>query len=88
MGNLGRRPYGELVGKGLVVRQHTTRLDRDRDQALLDQALLDGDVGFLEGGLDVTGGELHVIGEVAAELFVEDGGALLDGFLDIDHRGQ
>ena len=55
---------------------------------MLDQALLDGDVGFLEGGVDVTGGELHVIGEVAAELFVEDGGALLDGFLDIDDRGQ
>src|SRR5205814_2038326 len=84
MGNLGRGPYGELVGKRLVLRQDAARLDRDRDQALLDQALLDGDVGLLEGGLDVTGGELHVIREVAAELLVEDGSARLDGRLDAE----
>src|SRR5712691_3527642 len=68
--------------------RRAARLDRDRNEALLDQALLDGDLGFFEGGVGIAAGELHVIGEVAAELFVDDGSALLDGFLDVEHRRQ
>jgi len=55
---------------------------------LLDDALLERDVGFLEGGLDIAGCKLDVIRKVAAKLFVEDGSALLDGFLDVGDRRQ
>src|SRR5256885_2091520 len=48
----------------------------------------DGEVGCVEGAMDVAAGDVRVVGGVAPKLLVEVGSALLDRFLDVDHRRQ
>jgi hypothetical protein len=59
------------------VCDNASRLDRRRHLALLLEPLLDGELCFAEGGLDVTAGKLGIEREVGAEFVVEDGRALL-----------
>ena len=55
VGDLRRRPDSEGPGKRLVIGQDAASLDRDRDQALLDEALGNSNLRLLKRRLHVAG---------------------------------
>ena len=79
-------PDGVLAVGRVVSADRAARLDRRRDQPLVDEALRDDDVGLAEGAagrIRVAAFPLHA--DVPRSVLVELGSAGLDRLLGIDH---
>ena len=85
---LRRVPERQLPGRGGVAGQRRPRLDRVRDQPLLDDAVGEDDLGLLEGGVDVATGHRPVERLVTRDLVVELGCPVLGRLLGVDHRRE
>ena len=78
-------PDRVLPGRRLVLRDGATRLDRRRQQPLVDEALLDDDLGFLERLVGRVGvAAVPVEGDVARRRLVQLRRAFLDRPLRVD----
>jgi hypothetical protein len=84
VGNLRRRPHRQLARCRERLHDHSARLNRIRNQALLSVALLDGDIGVRELLLDLTGGQRPRVAAVRAEVIVNDGSAVFECALGVD----
>jgi hypothetical protein len=85
---LRRVPERELARRWHPLRDGGARLDRGRDQALLDDALADDDLRRRERGIGVAAGDGPVERLVAWDLAVKLRRARLRCLLRIDDRGQ
>ena len=88
MRDLGRAPHGQLVLAREVPGHHAAGLHRDRRQPLVDELLLDDDVGVGAGLVHVPGAALEGEGLVAVPLGMDDGRARLQRLLQVRDRGQ
>ena len=83
MRDLRGRPEREL--SGLELRRDRTRFHRVRDETLVDDPLIDLDLGILEGLVDVATFDRIREYEVRPELLVKDRRACFEGLGRIDH---
>ncbi len=79
---LGRRPQRHVATR-FETRDDSAGLDRVRDQRRLDIAVLHDHVGAL---VECTGVQLPDVGDVGAEILVNERRAFLGGRLDVDDR--
>jgi hypothetical protein len=86
--DLGRRPDGELALGRHRLDHDGARLERVGDQARVEVALGDHHRGVGEDLVDVAVVQLPGVHLVAAELLVDDVGALGRGRLDVGHHRQ
>ena len=85
---LRRVPERQLTGSATPLGQRRSRLHRVRNQPLLNDALLDDDLGVPERGVDVAAGDRPVKGLVVGNVGVELGGARLECGLRVGDRWQ
>jgi hypothetical protein len=69
------------------LRYHGPRLNRVRDEPRLQVALLYDHVGVAEGSLDVPVLERPGIAFVAVVLLVHQWSTVIEGTLEVSHRG-
>ena len=70
VGILRRIPQRQLASDGNELRDGAARLDRGRDQPLLNDSIADDDLRRFEGGIDVAAGDGPVKGDVAGNVAV------------------
>ena len=85
---LRRVPERHLAGGRHVVRDGAAWFHRGRDQALLDDAIADDDLGGLERRIDVSAGHGPMEGDVVRRLGMQLRRAVLGRQLRIDHSRQ
>ncbi len=86
--DLGGRPDGDLVAHAHRCRDDRARLHRVGDQALVDEAALHDDVGLRLRGLVVAARHPRGVAAVRALVGVDEGRAVLERVLHVDHGGQ
>ena len=85
---LGRVPQGQLAGCLVVLRHGRPGLDGVRDHPLLDDPVLDHDVGVLERGVDIPAAHRPMERLVARDVGMELGRPVCGRGLGIRHRRQ
>ena len=97
--HLGGAVDGELVGGRVPVGNHPSGLDRDVNQPLVSDGVLDDDIGPRERVVDVVGLVCEHEPDIRVELVVDRGSPLGERLLrrddrrqrvvgDLDHRGR
>jgi hypothetical protein len=85
VGDLGRGVDGSGAGGRFGVHHDGARLDGARDQALLDVAPLDDDVGFIEGFVDVPRAQGPGVALVRSQVLVYERRTFFERRLDVNH---